>query len=133
MATQKKPLVLLLVQYIIHNKKYPDFNRKCLGRLERCFKVIFPSDLTAKPELATEVFGAITPGENPKEVNRLLRSLPNLKVISNHGVGIDHIDLNWAKNSNIRVGNTKDVVSNATADLAMALLLASSRKIVPGK
>ncbi|CAE1231662.1 Putative 2-hydroxyacid dehydrogenase SA2098,Glyoxylate reductase,Glyoxylate reductase/hydroxypyruvate reductase,Putative 2-hydroxyacid dehydrogenase SAR2389,Putative 2-hydroxyacid dehydrogenase SACOL2296,Putative 2-hydroxyacid dehydrogenase SAB2178 [Acanthosepion pharaonis] len=131
MASQKKPHVLLLLEYYIHHEEHPSFRHKCLERLERSFKVVFPSDLAANPGLATEIFGAITPG-GEEENRRLLRSLPNLKIISNHGVGIDHIDLKWAKNSNIRIGNTKPVVANATADLAMALLLASARKIIPG-
>lgn len=133
MAAPKKPLILLLPGYIIHNERYPMFRQKCLNRLERCFSVIFPSHLTADAGLASKVVGVVTPGEcDINEERHLLRSLSNLKVISNHGAGIDRIDLKWAKNANIRVGNTKYVVANATADLAMTLLLASTRRIIPG-
>ncbi len=56
--------------------------------------------------------------------------LPNLRVISNNGVGVDHIDLAAAKERGIVVGNTPGVLDGATADMAMALLLAVGRRIV---
>jgi glyoxylate reductase len=62
----------------------------------------------------------------------LLDRLPNLKVISNYGVGVDHIDLEAATSRSISVGNTPGVLEGATADLGFALLLASARCIVAG-
>jgi glyoxylate reductase len=58
--------------------------------------------------------------------------LPALKVISNFGVGVDHIDLAAATSRNIRVGNTPSVLDGATADLTMALILATARNVVVG-
>jgi glyoxylate reductase len=57
---------------------------------------------------------------------------PNLKVISNYGVGVDHIDLQAAALRGIPVGNTPGVVDGATADMGFALLLAAARRVVPG-
>lgn len=57
---------------------------------------------------------------------------PRTKIISNFGVGYDHLDLNAAKDLKIKVTNTPDVVTNATADLAMALILMASRRAVEG-
>jgi glyoxylate reductase len=57
---------------------------------------------------------------------------PRLKAIANMGVGTDNIDIAAAKERGIPVGNTPDVLTDATADLAFALLLALARKIVPG-
>jgi len=54
-----------------------------------------------------------------------------LKVISNCAVGVDNIDLNAATARMIPVGNTPEVLTDATADLAFALLLAAARNIVP--
>jgi glyoxylate reductase len=62
----------------------------------------------------------------------LLDRLPGLKVISNYGVGVDHIDLQAAAARGITVGNTPGVLEGATADLGFALLLASARCIVEG-
>ena len=62
----------------------------------------------------------------------LMDRSPNLKVISNHGVGVDHIDLVAAKQRGIPVGNTPRVLDGAVADMAMALLLAAARRLVEG-
>lgn len=62
----------------------------------------------------------------------LMERFAGLKVISNYGVGVDHIDLDAARGREIPVGNTPDVLNGATADMAMALLLAASRRIIEG-
>jgi glyoxylate reductase len=55
-----------------------------------------------------------------------------VKAIANLAVGTDNIDLEAAKERGIPVGNTPDVLTDATADIAFALLLALARKVVPG-
>jgi glyoxylate reductase len=55
-----------------------------------------------------------------------------LKVISNHGVGVDHIDLVAARERGIPVGNTPGVLDGAVADMAFALLLAAARRLAEG-
>lgn len=62
----------------------------------------------------------------------LLDRLPALKVISNYGVGVDHIDLAAAKARGIPVGNTPGILDGATADMAFTLLLAAARRLVEG-
>ncbi len=57
---------------------------------------------------------------------------PGLKVISNHGVGVDHIDLAAARERGIPVGNTPGVLDGAVADMAFALLLAAARRLAEG-
>ena len=52
-----------------------------------------------------------------------------LKVISNHAVGFDNIDINAATARKIPVGNTPDVLTDATADFAFALMMAVARRI----
>lgn len=54
---------------------------------------------------------------------------PNLKVVSNYAVGYNNIDVAAAKHRGVRVGNTPDVLTDATADLAVTLLLAASRRV----
>lgn len=58
---------------------------------------------------------------------------PNLKVISNHAVGYDNIDLSAARQRGIKVGNTPGILTDATADFAFALLLAAARRVVDGE
>lgn len=62
----------------------------------------------------------------------LMDMMPKLKVVSNFGVGVDHIDLQAASERNILVGNTPNVLDGATADLTFALLLAAARNITQG-
>lgn len=59
----------------------------------------------------------------------LIAAAPALKVISNYAVGTDNIDLTAAAARRIAVGRTPDVLTDATADLAMALLLAVGRHL----
>ena len=57
---------------------------------------------------------------------------PNLKVISSYSTGIDHIDIKEATKRGIYVTFTGDILTDATADLAFALILAISRQITQG-
>jgi glyoxylate reductase len=59
----------------------------------------------------------------------LMAAAPKLRAISNYAVGYDNIDLAAATARGIPVGNTPDVLTDATADLAFALLLAVARKL----
>ena len=56
---------------------------------------------------------------------------PKLKVISNVAVGYDNIDHHYARQKNIYVTNTPEVLTEATADLTWALILSVVRNIVP--
>ncbi|MBI5841237.1 MAG: D-glycerate dehydrogenase [Chloroflexi bacterium] len=58
---------------------------------------------------------------------------PQLKVISSMSVGVDHIDVSAATARGIPVGNTPGVLTDATADMAFALLLAAARRVVEGE
>lgn len=56
---------------------------------------------------------------------------PQLRVVSNYAVGVNNIDLVEAAERGIVVGNTPDVLTDATADIAVALLLAAARHLKP--
>lgn len=60
----------------------------------------------------------------------LIAGAPELRAISNYAVGADNIDLAAASKRGIPVGVTPDVLTEATADLAFALLLAAARRLV---
>jgi glyoxylate reductase len=63
----------------------------------------------------------------------LLHSLaPQLRVVSQYAVGINNIDLKVAKQLGVRVANTPDVLTNATAELAITLMLTCARRILEG-
>ncbi|NXO47482.1 GRHPR reductase, partial [Aramus guarauna] len=62
----------------------------------------------------------------------LLQSLPNLKVIANSGVGMDHLDLKLVASFGVKMANARCAVSSSTADTGIASLLASARRLVEG-
>jgi glyoxylate reductase len=58
-----------------------------------------------------------------------LDACPRLKVVANYAVGLDNVDLAAAQARGVAVGNTPGVLTDATADLAFALLLAAARRL----
>ncbi len=63
----------------------------------------------------------------------LLDAAPQLKVIANYAVGFDNIDIEATNKRAIPVGVTPDVLTDATADLTFALLLAAARRLAPAE
>ena len=69
---------------------------------------------------------------HPTVDGAMMDRLSPLAVISNYGVGVDHIDLAAARQRRIPVGNTPGVLDGTTADMGFALLLAAARRVVEG-
>lgn len=63
----------------------------------------------------------------------LLEALPSVKAVSTLSVGVDHIDLEACKSRGIPVGHTPDVLTEASADHAFALLMAAARRLAEGE
>jgi glyoxylate reductase len=80
---------------------------------------------------AGRIAGIYTYG-HPTVDTALLDRLPGVRVVSNFGVGVDHIDVAAAAARGIPVGNTPGILDGATADQAFALLLAAGRRLVEG-
>lgn len=108
-----------------------------LERAARDYDVVINHDDT--PGAAQEIiaasaeFDAIIPCHSEHfsaEVTAQLHG--RLKVIANHSVGVDHCDLPALKARGITVTNTPDVLSDATAELAMLLMLGAARHAVAG-
>ncbi len=78
-----------------------------------------------------DVAGIYTYG-HPIVDGGMLDRLPGVKVISNYGVGVDHIDLKAAAARGIPVGNTPGILDGATADMGFTLLLAAGRRLIEG-
>lgn len=77
-----------------------------------------------------EVILSTIPDKLSKEV---LEQAENLEVLSNYAVGLDNIDLAFAKEKGIAVYNTPGIVTASTADLTMALFLALTRNVFPAR
>ena len=58
----------------------------------------------------------------------VIDKIPHLKIIANYAVGFNNIDVRYAKTKGIIVTNTPDILTDATADIAMGLILACSRR-----
>ena len=62
--------------------------------------------------------------------SEVFESAPNLKIVSNLAVGYNNIDLEAARKHGVTITNTPDVLTESTADLTFALLLATARRII---
>ena len=78
------------------------------------------------------VVGLIPTVEDRIDEEVMDRAGPGLKVIACYSVGVDHVDLEAARRRGIRVTHTPRVLTEATADLTLALLLAVARRVVEG-
>jgi glyoxylate reductase len=81
--------------------------------------------------LLAEADAAVTLLSDPL-TRRVLESNPNLRMIANYAVGYNNIDVAAARELGITVTNTPGVLTEATADLTMALILAVMRRLVEG-
>jgi glyoxylate reductase len=80
---------------------------------------------------APELDGLLSLLTDPVDAE-LIGAAPRLRAISNYAVGVDNVDLEAAAERGIPVGNTPDVLTDTTADLAVALMLGISRHLVEG-
>lgn len=80
---------------------------------------------------ADPVDGIYTYG-HPHLDGPMLDRIPGVRVISNYGVGVDHINVADAEARGIPVGNTPNILDGATADAGFALILATARRVVTG-
>jgi len=87
-------------------------------------------DSPGSPALSRAV-ACITYG-HPSVTADLMDRAPQMKIISNHGVGVDHIDVAAARARQIAVGNTPGCLDASTADMTIALMLAAARNVVIG-
>jgi lactate dehydrogenase-like 2-hydroxyacid dehydrogenase len=98
----------------------------------RCRLLIGPKDAN---ELSDELFTELPNAEGLyslltiKVDENLLSQAPRLKVVSNMAVGFDNVDVEACTKRGIPVGNTPGVLTDGTADLTMAILLAAARRL----
>jgi glyoxylate reductase len=81
--------------------------------------------------ILSEADGALTLLSDPL-TRRVLASNPNLRIVANYAVGYNNVDVEAARELGVRITNTPGVLTEATADLTMALILAVTRRIVEG-
>ena len=92
-------------------------------------------DPPAREEFLAAVSGAaglITMLSDRVDGETLDAAGPQLKVVANYAVGFDNVDLEACSERGVRVTNTPGVLTDATADLAWALILSAARRVVEG-
>ncbi len=80
--------------------------------------------------VAEKVRGAAVTYNTVRGDGATLARFPKLEIVSSFGVGYDHIDANYAREHNIVVTNTPDVLTEEVADIALGLLIATLREFV---
>jgi glyoxylate reductase len=118
---------------IILTAEYPPIAREILAGQ---FDVIeHPTEHTRTEEemitILAEADAAMTLLSDPL-TRRVLASNPNLRMVANYAVGYNNVDVEAARELGVRVTNTPGVLTEATADLTMALILAVTRRVVEG-
>jgi glyoxylate reductase len=88
-----------------------------------------PADLVAAMQTCDVLVPTVTDDINAKVIGQ---AGDRLKLIASYGAGVDHIDVQTARQRGILVSNTPGVVTDDTADMTMALILAVTRRIPEG-
>lgn len=81
--------------------------------------------------LLAEADAAITLLSDPL-TRRVLSSNPNLRMVANYAVGYNNVDVDAARELRVTITNTPGVLTEATADLTIALILAVTRRLIEG-
>ena len=82
------------------------------------------------PEVAAKVRGLAVTYNTVRGDAKTLARFPRLEIVSAFGVGYDHIDAAYARDHNIMVTNTPDVLTEEVADIAMGLLICTLREFI---
>ena len=85
--------------------------------------------LAAGPENVDGILSLLT---TTVDASLLDRAGPQLRIVANYGVGVDNVDLDAARARNVLVANTPDVLTETTAELAIALTLGLLRRVAEG-
>ena len=127
MPNSKKPLVVVTRRLpdVVETRLRELFN----AQLNLEDKAYSKAQLTEAVQKATVLVPTVT-----DRIDRAILALagPDLKLIANFGTGVDNIDLDTARNRGITVTNTPGVLTEDTADMTMALILAVPRRLAEG-
>src|SRR3954471_17140132 len=82
------------------------------------------------PQVAEKIRGMAVTYNTVRGDKATLARFPKLEIVASFGVGYDHVDAAYAAEHNIMVTNTPDVLTEAVADIALGLLIATLREFV---
>src|SRR6266852_5478099 len=118
---------------VVLTAEYPPIAREILAG---DYDVVeHPTELGRSEEdvitLLSEADAAITLLSDPL-TRRVLAANPNLRMVANYAVGYNNVDIPAARELGITITNTPGVLTEATDDLTMALILAVTRRLLEG-
>jgi glyoxylate reductase len=121
--------------YVVVTRKLPDSVETRMMELFRVKLNLEDEPLTqAQLVEAAKTADVLVPTVTDRIDNAVLSQAgPNLRLIASFGTGVDHIDLAGARQRGITVTNTPGVLTEDTADMTMALLLATARRVSEGE
>ena len=118
---------------VVLTAAFPPIAREILSR--ECEIVEHPTEIDRSEDdvitLLSEADAAMVLLSDPV-TRRVLTANPNLRVVANYAVGYNNIDVAAARELGIVITNTPGVLTDATADQTMALILAVTRRLVEG-
>jgi lactate dehydrogenase-like 2-hydroxyacid dehydrogenase len=122
-------------QRIVLTRRYPPLVEQRAARdydavLNPEDRVLSADELLERADGAAALFICGSEKVTRDLVNRMPASV---KIISTFSAGLDHIDLDAARERGLRIGNTPDAVTVATAEIAMLLILAAARRATEGQ
>ncbi|BFI25285.1 hypothetical protein MPTK2_1g19670 [Marchantia polymorpha subsp. ruderalis] len=123
-AMATKPVVLHLQSLPLEPRAAEDLHSK----FENLFIWEQADPAAFLAEKGASIRGVVT-GVRPWVNQELLDKLPNVEIVSSNTVGLDKVDVSLCKERGVSVTNTPDVLTDCTADTALALLLACMRQI----
>jgi len=118
----------VLVTRRLHNSALKELGKKCNVTLH-AGKIPIPKKILMNK--IREADGLICHPYDTIDKN-VIQSAKNLKTISTFSVGFDHIDIDFAKSRGIKIGYTPQVLTNATAELTITLILDVMRRVTEG-
>ena len=119
---------------VLVTRRWPEEVERAMQ--ERFEVVLDESDRPLRQEelaQAMDVFDVLCPTVSDRIDAEVIAGGSRVKLIANYGVGFDHIDLAAAKAKGIAVTNTPGVLTDATADIAVTLLLMAARRAGEGE
>ena len=119
--------------HVLQMGPYPKWDEDALDSQFTVHRYYQAEDKTAfLSEIGGSVRGLATKGDLGV-TREVLEALPNLEIISVYGVGYDGVDVDYARERDMRVTNTPDVLTKDCADLGVAMMLAQARGVVPAE
>ncbi len=122
-------------QKIVLTRRYPPLVEQ---RAKRDYAAVLNPDDRVLPaeellSLADGAAGLMICGSEKMTADIVSRLPESVKIVSTFSAGLDHIDLEAAKARGLRIGNTPDAVTVATAEIAMLLILTAARRATEGQ